>query len=378
MKEVPPPVKAQYFTNLDSPYIVSIGDTALEQQTIDAQVQKDPINNKICNIDTPYSPDGTKCIKCNPPEMYFDYKKKICVGCLDNQFLDADGNCVDSPLVSNVAAITASNKYIETQPDATIDAMNQNIQNLKNSGSPYLECSQSQPYYNPNTKSCTSLCSAGQYLDLATAKCIPCTTYDAKSHSCPLPVVNYADLSNPNWIAANPAAVTQQRDSLKSQPGSQICPSTAPFLSNGNCVGCIAATPYFNYDTKKCEACAVFSPNTHTCSQVKPNPQYPDMSDPNWTTSDINQLTTWIADLKSKPGATICPNSTPHYNGASCVACANPTPLFNYDTKKCEACQAPKVFDANVHQCITKLNQGLYQTNPNSPLLIYRQPYQYW
>lgn len=127
---------AAIFTNLSSPYIVNIADSAKEQQKINDELTKNP-DSKVCDITTPFS-DGKSCFPCNPPTMYFDYSKKACIGCLDNQFLDSDGNCVDSPLVSNVEAIKTANKYIETQPDSTISAINKTIQGLKDSGTPYL------------------------------------------------------------------------------------------------------------------------------------------------------------------------------------------------------------------------------------------------
>ena len=70
-------------------------------------------------------------------------------------------------------------------------------------------------------------------------------------------------------------------------------------------------------------------------------------------------------------GSTICPVNTPYYNNVTCIFCPATTPLFNYDTLKCESCPAPTVFDINVHRCLNKLAEGLYQTNLGSPYLIY-------
>lgn len=95
-----------------------------------------------------------------------------------------DNKCVLPPTVSNISALSSYNNYIETQPNATLAALKKQIQDYKTSGTPYLECSQSQPYFNLDTYACTNVCSDGTFLDLATSRCIICMGYIQLNHTC--------------------------------------------------------------------------------------------------------------------------------------------------------------------------------------------------
>ena len=89
----------------------------------------------VCPIETPYS-DGEKCFDCNEDEelYFFDYEAKECIGCPNGTYYtnqsDSNTSCEDIPLVSNIQAIADDNGYLEKEPEATLQKMNESITNL--------------------------------------------------------------------------------------------------------------------------------------------------------------------------------------------------------------------------------------------------------
>ena len=69
--------------------------------------------------------------------------------------------------------------------------------------------------------------------------------------------------------------------------------------------------------------------------------------------------------IKKHPGFTIhkCDPSKPYYNGAECVPCADPTPLFNVSSLTCTACGENSQYDAAIRQCKTLVKTNRYYTN---------------
>lgn len=57
------------------------------------------------------------------------------------------------------------------------------------------------------------------------------------------------------------------------------------------------------------------------------------------------------SNLSSSPNDIPCPTSTPYFNGATCINCVDPTPIFNATTKSYTQCQAGTAFDRNTSTC---------------------------
>lgn len=79
------------FTNLNAPNIVNLADPAKEQANINEMLKQNN-ESKVCDISTPYY-NGTKCITCPPPNIFFDYVAKTCIGCPPNSYL-SNGKCL--------------------------------------------------------------------------------------------------------------------------------------------------------------------------------------------------------------------------------------------------------------------------------------------
>lgn len=151
--------------------------------------------------------------------------------------------------------------------------------------------------------------------------------------------------------------MSKQQQDLSKQPNAVVCPSATPFLNKGNCVACSPPTPLFNYDTQKCEACATtFNPVTHSCPPAPPAVNYPDLSNNNWIAKDPAAVSKQRDDL-IKQGGVICPSATPFVINSNCAPCSAPTPLFNFDTQKCEACPTTSTFDPATHSCAPTILQ---------------------
>ena len=129
---------------------------------------------------------------------------------------------------------------------------------------PYVECPTSLPFYNTNTSTCTSLCTGGNYIDLATGNCI--VPNKVSNVSALNTANNYLESTKPNGTLS---AINQTIQNLKTAgtPYAE-CPQSNPYYSST--LGCIACPSGSNLDlaTGNCIACAAYNPSNHTCSPV--------------------------------------------------------------------------------------------------------------
>ena len=65
----------------------------------------------------------------------------------------------------------------------------------------------------------------------------------------------------------------------------------------------------------------------------------------------------------SSPDVQVCPESTPFYDGDSCIACDSQ--VFNVDTSQCEDCPAGTTYNKELKKCA--LDNANYTTNPYDP-----------
>jgi hypothetical protein len=122
----------------------------------------------------------------------------------------------------------------------------------------------------------------------------------------------------------------------------------------------------------KCIVCQTYIAANHSCPT--PQPRYPNLTAGPWTSNNVSNVIAWRDNLTQVPGAQPCPATQPYYNGYVCVGCQTGQ-FYDYDTLQCKSCPAGQVFNPNNLTCVTPTNTS-YQTNPNSPNLIYgTKPY---
>lgn len=147
------------------------------------------------------------------------------------------------------------------------------------------------------------------------------------------------------------------------------CPSTSPYFDGTKCIAC-PQNQLFSITIKTCQTCpsdTIYSTSTFHCEPVH---YYTSLSTSDqWLSvqKTKDQLLQQEKQNASVSNSKPCPPEKPFFNGAQCIACAAPTPLFSFDSGACASCVNGTVFSSNLHSCVFAQQM---QTNLNSPNLV--------
>lgn len=227
---------------------------------------------------------------------------------------------------------------------------------LLNQTQPIKPCDISTPYV--SSGNCINCFSPTPYFNLTSQQCEDCpsnTNYNNVTHKCQPKATYYPNLTNPNWTvnAGNdPQKVIDMKNTLAAVPGSQPCPAGAEFYNNqtNQCVSCPAGQIY-NYDTLQCFSCDSpyrMDPNTGQCCKDTQGISQTSLSSPNLMYSGIpaaQYQDQYNSNVATYPGIQDCPSTKPFFDGCGCVQCPSTKPYFNLQTKVCQSCDAPAVYN---------------------------------
>lgn len=74
----------------------------------------------------------------------------------------------------------------------------------------------------------------------------------------------------------------------------------------------------------------------------------------------------YINRINNNNNVTNCGNDTPFWNGLKCIACNDPTPIFNIATSSCVACPDGKIYDQTSRTCIDGGKPKTYKPNASA------------
>ena len=136
---------------------------------------------------------------------------------------------------------------------------------------------------------------------------------------------------------------------------------------------------YYNYETLQCENCpsgTTFDININQC--VRPldkNLFYTNIDESQSANLLYGGLT--IGELQAKlltqkkayPQSQYCPQSTPYFDGITCIACPQYKMYFNLRYTLCQVCLANETLDKDSHNCLDGNGQPVWRSP--SPSLVY-------
>jgi len=183
-------------------------------------------------------------------------------------------------------------------------------------------------------------------------KCVRCkdgSYYKKSSLSCVAadPRINIPTSTN-NLLVDALALSEEQNKFFLAHPDFHpiVCEEATPFYNGEGCISCSEPTPLFNVDTLKCDTCKndqVYIPIRRACRTVNCllllDFEAPNLLLPYGVT--ITQLKERQERfIKKHPGFTPhkCDADRPYFNCKECIACSDPTPLFNVSNLECTAC----------------------------------------
>jgi hypothetical protein len=128
------------------------------------------------------------------------------------------------------------------------------------------------------------------------------------------------------------------------------CGIDKPYSVKGVCQAC---DKYFNVSSTSCTTCDVYDSTTKTCGPAvatKPYISNLKYGVPPYYTKNTTQLLEEY-DKSLKAGATVCPYTTPFFNGKDCIVCPKSDQYFNLDLKKCENCTTGYQLNPIINEC---------------------------
>lgn len=99
----------------------------------------------------------------------------------------------------------------------------------------------------------------------------------------------------------------------------------------------------------------VLQQNCTTAAILSPTVYQSNIYAPNWITGNqtFNDIVDqYVARSRQYDNITNCPLSNPFYNGAACINCTNPTPIFDMKALVCTACPQGQVLDTQAKTCV--------------------------
>lgn len=178
------------------------------------------------------------------------------------------------------------------------------------------------------------------YFNVKTLECVACKQFDKEKKIC---YDNMTYLTNTTktelMLGASKGDVDNyiktQDTRFKETPDLYLrCPGEKPYSVKGVCQAC---EKYFNVSSGACATCDFFDPNTKTCGPaVVPKSYISNLKygvPPYYTKNTTQFLEEY--DKAVKAGASVCPFTTPFFNGVECVVCPKTDQYFNLDLKKC-------------------------------------------
>jgi hypothetical protein len=317
---------------------------------------KETDNYTIANIEKQINASVSPTFPCNDSKPFFDGKK--CISCDSYSLYDLKGAaCIPPQLYTNTTALKTL-KYVEIEKStiSNIDAENAKIPN------PKKPCPPESPLYNKTA--CIS-CPNGTYYNLQALACtspVSVTNVDAIKKG-----NNFLEVDN--YTLAN----IQKLNSQNVLP-TVACDASKPLYDGKNCTACPASL--YNLKSSACVNCTIQEYYNKTTNKCTPKPNnYPNLTNSNWIVGDatgVDRVINLTLARKKLNDSRPCPEFTEFFNNNTddCQSCPNGT-FFNYDTFTCSSCPANQSVDPNTHKCASKLPNGTYQTNLNSPNLIY-------
>lgn len=116
-----------------------------------------------------------------------------------------------------------------------------------------------------------------------------------------------------------------------------------------SCIRCRETDDFFNITTQQCESCDQYfewNKETRECERLPANSSNPDAS----------------GSISGPIGSGVpCLPEEPYFNGAECINCEEPNPIFNSTTKKCVSCEFDESWHQDERKCIKLKPNG---TNP--------------
>ena len=242
-----------------------------------------------CPASTPLY-NGTKCIACSIP-LFYDLRSL---------------KCIASRLVSNVAALNATNKTISIG----IYNLSSTKKQIATLVLPFQLCPASKPLYNGSQ--CVA-CPPNQYYLLSTLKCYTplfSSNVTALKLSGKVVQVGNHTVSNLNVSIISQAYPTKP------------CPASIPFLSQGKCIACLHGL-YYDLQNGGCYKPKFASNTTELLITNKT------LNVGNTTLTALNN------SIVNSPYPSIpCPKAAPLFNGSACTYCPKGT-YYNLHNLSC-------------------------------------------
>lgn len=162
------------------------------------------------------------------------------------------------------------------------------------------------------------------------ASCPNGTTWDQNASSCKVTV------QNPN--GSNPAGQDKALGPLAT--GSVPCPESYPFFNGTSCINCQSPKPIFNTTSLTCTSCkgGYYNETDHQC-------YYYNGTNPSGNNNIINPTEV------TSPYTVFCPESTPYFNGTTCISCNGSTPYFDQSQNVCVNCPQGTNYNSNTKSC---------------------------